>query len=307
MRVLIAEDDRISRRLIEKTLEKWGYTVVSCADGNEAWQILKENDAPRLAILDWMMPGLDGIEVCRRVRQMPDEVYRYLILLTAKAGKEDIIEGLDAGADDYLTKPFNSQELQVRLRAGRRIIELQSALLETRDKLKLQASHDPLTGLWNHEEILKTLGMELERSKREKTCVGVFMADIDHFKRVNDTHGHLAGDAVLRLLAERMKRSVRCYDVIGRVGGEEFLILAPDCDREEIAVLAERIRREVEAEPFDTAEGMLDVTISIGAACSSMFPGATDEELYAAADEALYRAKDAGRNNVQFAATPEKE
>ena len=307
MRVLIAEDDRISRRLIEKTLEKWGYTVVSCTDGNEAWETLQQQNAPRLVILDWMMPGIDGIEVCRRIRQMHDEVYRYLILLTAKSGKEDLIEGLNAGADDYLTKPFNSQELQVRLRAGRRIVELQSALLETRDKLRLQALHDPLTGLWNHGEILKTFKQELERSRRENTCVGVFMADIDHFKRVNDSHGHLAGDAVLRLLAERMQSSVRSYDSIGRVGGEEFLVVAPDCEPEEVASLAERVRQQVEAEPFDTAEGMLDVTISIGAACSSNLPTAGVEEIYAAADAALYRAKDAGRNNVQFACPNEKK
>jgi two-component system cell cycle response regulator len=204
MRILIAEDDPVSRRLLEAKLVNWGYEVVVTRDGNEAWQALQADDAPRLAILDWMMPGRDGVAVCREVRKGKGEPYTYLILLTAQAREEDLVTGMEAGADDYIAKPFKSSELKVRLRAGRRIIELQSELIAAREALRAQATHDPLTGLWNHEEILRILGLELVRAKREGRHVGVIMADLDHFKRVNDTYGHMGGDAVLRAAAKTM-------------------------------------------------------------------------------------------------------
>jgi len=301
MNILVADDDQISLRLLEATLIKWGYDVITCRDGEEAWSELQKDDAPALVILDWMMPGLDGLDLCRRIRRLQSECYCYVILLTAKTEKEDLIEGLEAGADDYLTKPFNRQELQVRLRAGRRILELQHALIVARDQMKELASHDTLTGLWNRGEIFRLLDKELERSLREKYSVTVVMADLDHFKRINDTYGHLAGDSVLRHIADRLRISLRQYDTIGRYGGEEFLIVVPDCDGEQAVALAERVRLAVGSAPINTPDGMLDVTLSLGVASSQQFSGAGSEQLVGAADAALYRAKLGGRNRVELA------
>jgi two-component system cell cycle response regulator len=301
MRILIAEDDPTSRRLLEATLVKWGYEVIVCSDGREAWEVLRQEGAPRFAILDWMMPQMDGVEVCRQVRQQQREDYVYIILLTAKAQKEDLVAGMDAGADDYITKPFNRQELRVRLRAGRRILELQEAMIAARDQAKEIASRDPLTGLWNRSEIFRVLENELARALREGTLLAVLMADLDHFKRINDTYGHLAGDSVLRAAAVRMREAARPYDTVSRYGGEEFVIVISDCDREKAIGIAERVRECIGGSPMDTSEGLLGVTISIGVATAVDFPGEDPNILLHAADAALYRAKDAGRNRVEIA------
>jgi two-component system, cell cycle response regulator len=298
MRILIAEDDKVSRRLLEVHLGKWGYEVVSACDGNEAWRILDSGAAPRLAILDWMMPGLDGSELCRRVRLAGKEPYTYIILLTALSGEENLCAGMDAGADDYLTKPLRVNELRVRLRAGRRIVDLQDELIAARESLRVKAAHDPLTGLWNHEEIISNLQRELARGRRAGNPVGVIMADIDHFKQVNDRFGHMAGDAVLRALADKMLLRMRSYDAVGRYGGEEFLIVLPGCDGENLAALAERLRWSICSVPVDTPEGDIPVTLSLGTVVSRV--GECDAgALIRAADQALYRAKSLGRNRVE--------
>ncbi|MFI5295695.1 MAG: diguanylate cyclase [Thermodesulfovibrionales bacterium] len=299
MRILIAEDDAVSRRLLEAKLTKWGYDVVITCNGEEAWNTLRAKDAPSMAVLDWMMPEIDGVEVCRRVRKESREPYTYIILLTTLQREEDIVIGMEAGADDYITKPFRSNELKVRLRAGRRILELQDELIEAREVLRAKAIHDPLTGLCNHEEILQILGIEMERAAREGTCVGVLMADLDHFKTVNDTYGHQAGDAVLRLTAKRMTAVMRPYDAIGRYGGEEFLLVAPGCDSESIFDLAERLRLCICHDAMDTPEGIISCRISIGAAVSSGQKRADMDSLIREADTALYRAKEKGRNRVE--------
>ena len=306
MRILIAEDDAVSRRLLEAKLVKWGYDVVVTCDGNEAWEALRSEDAPRLAILDWMMPGIDGVEVCRKVRMEIWEPYTYIILLTALHRDEDLVTGMDAGADDYITKPFKANELRVRLRAGRRIIELQNELIEAREALREKATHDPLTGLWNHEEILRILRRQLSRAEREGGDVSVIMADLDHFKKVNDTHGHMAGDAVLRLTSKRMLSMVRDYDYIGRYGGEEFLIVLPGCDSERALSFAERICQSIRGECMDIPEGMVPITISLGVATTCKGRKSDADSLVHAADLALYRAKKNGRNRVEIAADEEK-
>lgn len=293
MRVLIADDDPAALLLLESTLEDWGYEVVTARDGVDAWDVLRRADSPPLAILDWMMPGLDGVDVCRKVRQEGEAPYVYLILLTGKARTEDIVQGMESGADDYVGKPFEEQELKVRLRAGRRIVELHEAL-------RIQASRDALTGTWNRRMILDILQRESARAAREGTSVGVVMADLDHFKRINDTLGHPAGDAVLREASRRMEIALRPYDSLGRYGGEEFLIVLPGCDLPGALAAAERIRHAIAEDPVATPTGMTPISASLGATIGEG-PSLDADELIRIADEALYRAKRGGRNRVEVA------
>jgi diguanylate cyclase (GGDEF)-like protein len=286
-------------------LTKWGYDAVMARDGVEAWQVLQAPDAPRLAILDWMMPGMDGPEVCRRVRAADREPYIYILLLTARSDSQDLVAGMDAGADDYLTKPFNAQELRVRLRAGSRILDLQQELLMAREALREQATHDSLTGLLNRASILELLRNEISRAGRENHPVALLIADLDRFKQINDTLGHLAGDAVLREVARRMKSAVRRYDAVGRYGGEEFLIVIPGCDGDAACVQAERLREAIADGPIVDGSQALPVTCSIGVSWRSSPVGSDADGLVREADLALYRAKDRGRNCVEIAA-PER-
>jgi diguanylate cyclase (GGDEF)-like protein len=283
-------------------LRKWGYEVTVACDGAEALQILEREDAPALIILDWMMPGMTGLEVCQRIRQRGSEPYIYILLLTSKSQKEDLIEGMDAGADDYITKPFDQNELQVRLRAGTRLVDLQAQLLSAREALREQATRDSLTHLWNRSSIIEALTRELARSERELSPVGVVIVDLDHFKHINDNHGHPAGDAVLREAARRMQSSVRQYDSIGRYGGEEFLILLPRCGEAESYSQAERLRKQLAQTEICFNDTSLRITASFGV--TAAIPGQpwTAEGLIRKADEALYVAKNSGRNRVEVLA-----
>jgi two-component system, cell cycle response regulator len=301
VKVLIAEDDMVSRRLLEASLTRWGYGVAVTRDGFEAWEVLQGTDPPPLAILDWMMPGMDGVEVCRKVRQRGQEPYIYLLLLTTKGRKENIIEGLDAGADDYLTKPFDPHELQVRLRTGKRIVTLQAELIEARETLRIQATHDPLTGLWNRRAILDILANELARSRREGVPVAVVIADLDHFKRINDSYGHMVGDTALCEAVSRMRGLLRPYDAIGRYGGEEFLMVLPGCTSQDALKLAERLRIGIGQEPVKIPGGTIALTSSLGVAASDAIAVPDATALIRAADTALYRAKAGGRNYVELA------
>jgi two-component system cell cycle response regulator len=305
MRILIADDSVVSRHLLDATLRKWGYEVVVACDGMEAWNVLQAPDAPQLAVLDWVMPGLTGPEICRRVREHTKgrESYTYILLLTSKSLKEDLIEGLEAGADDYLTKPFDQHELKVRLRAGTRIISLEHQLVAAKEELRDQATKDFLTRIWNRSSILGILERELVRGGRERRPVGVVLADLDHFKAVNDTFGHFAGDAVLREFARRMQSSMRSYDAIGRYGGEEFLIILPGCDQLCTSGQAERLRMALDSEPMMINDKPRTVTSSFGA--TSWVPGSPEspEALIRIADDALYVAKHGGRNRVVYQQT----
>lgn len=299
MKVLIAEDDAVSRRILEVFLEKLGYEVVVTTNGAEALEALQKPEAPRMAILDWMMPGTDGMEVCRQIRQRGPESYVYVLLVTAKTQQQDIIDGLEGGADDYLTKPYNIYELKARLRAGLRVVELQAQLMEARDGFQFQATHDVLTGLLNRQGILEQLDTELARASRDQRQIGIVMSDLDYFKKINDAHGHLAGDAVLRQVASRMRSVVRVYDHIGRYGGEEFLVVLPGCAEEGALHQAERLRACVSASPIVTSEARFPVTLSLGVASAA--PGQNQMDLLRVADEALYRAKRNGRDRIEMA------
>lgn len=296
-RVLVAEDDAMFRRILRSWLESWGYQVTLAEDGAKALEILKEELAPQLLILDWMMPELNGVELCRLIREWDRSPYQYILLVTAKDDKQDLIRGLEAGADDYLTKPFDKNELRARLRTGRRILTLQDDQSKILEQLRVQATHDGLTGIWNRGAIMELLRSEFDRVIRSGGDLCVLMLDLDHFKRVNDTYGHQAGDAVLREVGRRVQKVVRSCDLVGRYGGEEFLIVLPGCSGEQVEVCAERIRAAVCSEPI-AAEGLeISVTASIGAVVADTLHQ-KEKEALSAADSALYEAKNQGRDRV---------
>ena len=299
-KILIAEDDPISRRLLEVFLNRWGYDVAVAASGTEALDLLDQIDAPRLAVLDWMMPGLEGVQVCRKIRERKDRPYVYILLLSARAQKEDLLLGLESGADDYLTKPFDAPELRARLHVGQRILQLQDGLMAAGAELLFRATHDSLTGISNRGVILDILRREHSRQVREGGSFGIVLLDVDHFKSVNDTYGHLRGDTVLQEVVRRVTSTVRAYDTVGRYGGEEFLIVAPSSGAEGILRLSERVRLAIEATPIKTDAGEISVTVSLGLAVSSEAAPLDPELMLSTADEALYRAKADGRNRSEM-------
>jgi two-component system, cell cycle response regulator len=296
MRILIADDDLTSRTVLAAVLRKVGYEVTQTADGAEAWEELQKPDAPRMAVLDWMMPVMDGLEVVRRVRALPTDQPPYIIMLTSKGEKADIIAGLDNGADDYLAKPFNTNELRARVGVGRRLVEMQSELRQARNALAHQATHDPLTGILNRRAVESSLARELAREQRHHNGLAVGICDIDHFKKVNDTYGHPVGDEVLCGVVRLLEDGLREYDCLARVGGEEFLVITPDVRAGGADELFGRLRETVEHHPIPTRAGQVSVTISIGVRIVQ--EDDTLDALLAAADTALYRAKNTGRNRV---------
>jgi two-component system cell cycle response regulator len=303
MKILIADDDSVSRLLMQRTLEKFGYEVVVAVNGRAAAEILSQSDGPRLAVVDWMMPELDGPGLCREVRRNQHESsYVYILMLTSKQDSEDIVIGLEAGADDYITKPCHLAELRARLHTGRRILSLEETLVHAREEMRFQATHDALTTLWNRVSILSLVRREFHRAEREGHPTSLLLCDIDHFKRVNDEYGHLVGDAVLEEVSRRLIASVRNYDAVGRYGGEEFLILLGDCDVAGMRARAEDIRSAIATVPIETESGALSLSISIGAmTCENLTANVPLEPILAEVDTALYRAKAEGRNRVVLA------
>ncbi|MEN6392051.1 MAG: diguanylate cyclase [Syntrophomonas sp.] len=295
MRILIAEDEPISRKLLQNSLLDWGYDVVVARDGQEALTILEEDGRPNLAVLDWMMPGADGPDICRWLRSRETASYVYVILLTGRNQEGDLVRGLESGADDYMLKPFNSEELKYRLRIGQRIIEQEQKIIR-------MASIDDLTGLLNRRNFWERMEAEMNRLRREKGMVGFIISDIDHFKNVNDTYGHSAGDLVLQQFAQCLQDNCRIYDYVGRYGGDEFIIGVPGASLLETVEIAERIRNSIQntSIPILGSEEIIKITASFGV--DAMNLGSENEqqmeELINHADEALYLAKGQGRNRI---------
>jgi diguanylate cyclase (GGDEF)-like protein len=297
LKILVADDDPVTRTLLENHLRQWGHEVVAAEDGESAWQELIKDDPPKIAILDWMMPKRDGLDICTALRESEQDSYVYIIFLTSRSAKEDVVKGLDAGADDYIVKPFDYNELRTRVRAGARIVKLQDELRAALKVSEFRATHDSLTGLLNRPAILEVLGKELSRARRTQTPLSVVMADIDHFKQINDVYGHAAGDQVLRQAAQRITSSIRQYDHCGRYGGEEFLVVLPGCDRSSARDIAERLRHNVCKSDIPIEDKAVRVTLSLGLA--EYRQGQDVDALIKEADAALYRAKQQGRNRVE--------
>lgn len=296
----MVDDSPVYRHLITRHLREWEFEATTASSGLEAWKILQSPRGPTLVLLDWVMPDMDGLELCRKVRERSSaDSYAYIILLTGKDGRGDLVRAMDAGADDYLVKPFDEQELKARLLVGTRILGLHQELVEAREVMRFSATHDGLTGLSNRTEIVKMLHRELERGRREKKALTVIMADIDYFKKVNDELGHLAGDEVLTEVGRRLGLEKRGYDGIGRYGGEEFLIIMPGCDNVSALVRADQIRSAVSLKPIHTSVKPRTITMSMGVAVADGCKQVDALALLRQADHGLYKAKHSGRNRVE--------
>lgn len=294
MQIMIVEDDPISRRILEGFLNKWGYDTVSVRNGSEAWGLVQSMEIPNIIISDWMMPNLTGIELCERIRNLESTGYIYFILLTTKTEKKDLIRGLESGADDFIVKPFDHEELRSRIKIGERIIRLEQRIVSL-------ANTDYLTGVLNRRAFMERFGAELNRCLHKKQSLSVVLADIDHFKRVNDEYGHLAGDFILKRFAEVLDARRRPYDILGRYGGEEFIICLPETGTAQAAGIAGRMRKEVADTGFSLPGGdaAIRITASFGVFSEAVRSQHTPEALIKAADDALYRAKEKGRNRVE--------
>ncbi|MFB3922382.1 MAG: diguanylate cyclase [Terriglobia bacterium] len=308
MKILIAQDDELSRNLLRTTLAYWGHEVVVASDGTAAWEELTKPGAPHMAILEKRLGGVNGMEVCRKVRARASEVPVYIMLATVPGHAQEITEGMQAGADDFLTKPLDADELMVRLRIAKRVLQMEEELGNAQGAIRYQTTHDPLTGLANRSAVIDALKRELARARREGNPVGVFLAKVDHLKEINEKHGHTAGDAVLREAARRLRSIVRPYDTVGRYGGEEFLVIVPGCGEKSTLGQGERLRTAVAAEEMDVSawgsyssanEGNLRMTLSLGVATSEGVIEA--ERLLRAAEAALARANQSGHDRVELA------
>lgn len=291
MHILIVDDDRIQHLILRNQLARLGYDVREAANGADAWAQLQYQPSP-IVITDWMMPGLDGPELIARIRAADFPGYTYVILLTSKDDRTDMIAGLDAGADDYLIKPCASDELRARVAIGARIVDLERRLRTERDT-------DTLTGLRNRGAITMTVETELARTQRLGEPLSLTLLDIDHFKQVNDMYGHPVGDQALRLIAAVVRQHVRPYDMVGRWGGEELLLLT-SATLADAAVIAERVRAKIAATPLMLADGQqITLTASFGVASTEQDGARTLDRLIHAADTALYHAKADGRDCVR--------
>jgi two-component system cell cycle response regulator len=297
MKILVAEDDIGSRRLVTVRLSAAGHEVVEAKDGQAAWELF-QREPFQIVVTDWMMPRLDGPGLIQKIRSGSQENYTYIILLTAIDDKPNVVIGLEAGADEYLTKPFDSKELIARVASGERIIKLEEQLIKARHQMEVLAMHDGLTGLLNRRAIEEHATTELTLARRKERPLSVILLDIDYFKDINDQYGHAVGDQALRSLTEILTKNLRQYDRIGRWGGEEFIVILPDTEISEAVTIAERMRCMTAETKFPLENsGHFSIQLSLGVACAfHTYPPLA--KLVHAADLALYQAKQTGRNRV---------
>jgi diguanylate cyclase (GGDEF)-like protein len=298
--ILAADDSPVYRRLIQQSLAQGPYNVVLAKNGREAASLFAQHHPP-VVVTDWTMPDMTGLDLCRLIRTEYPDVYSHFILLTSHNNKERVIEGLAAGANDYLTKPFHTGELLARIDVGRRIVELHREIQEKNRLLEQMSLTDSLTGLPNRRALEMWAKRQLSAAARHKFPLWIIMADLDHFKRVNDTYGHDAGDRVLKGFAEILKTETRRSDICGRLGGEEFLIMLAHIEQDNVAVALERIRMRLELKKFTLAGCVISVTASFGVSKFSGSESLDFDVLAMSADSALYRAKKNGRNRIEVA------
>lgn len=301
MRILIAEADTVTRRVLETALIQWGHNVAGCADGPAALQLLLGATPFDFALLDWSLPELDGPKICHAVGKQ-SAVQTYLLLLCKPDSDQAPLAALAAGADDVLTKPVDADQLQLRLKAGQKVVELRRELTAAQETIRVKTTQDPVTGLWNREALVDSMDRELERARREGAPLGFVLFDVDDFRLVNDTLGRRAGDGALRQVGQRLRHSLRPYDVLGRYGGDQFLAILPGCDETFAAALAERLRTSVSAQPIALNEGTIRITLSAGvAAAGGMQERRPADALACAAEAALYKAKLPGQHSLALA------
>ena len=300
-RILIVEDDPVAKTILSSVLRKEGYSFDVASNGQEAIDKFSEDFFP-IIITDWLMPEMDGIELCHLIRSMKIDRYIYIILVTGQGSPEDVIKGLDAGADDYIVKPINHAELRVRIKGARRILDLEARLKNSLAQSHDLAIHDPLTGAFNRVYMDKHLALELTRCNRYQRPLTVIMCDLDHFKKVNDSYGHLAGDEVLKCCVNIITSSLRQgIDWVARYGGEEFVIVLPETVQAMAQILAERLRAKIASSPVNVSGCEIDVTSSFGLATVAPLVDGVPiymEQILKIADTCLYQAKENGRNQV---------
>lgn len=298
MQVIIVDDDPVSRQILKGILRKSGYEVIEMPDGQAAWEYLQKEPA-RLVITDWIMPRMDGLELIQKIRAAQSPNYVYILILTGKDDKSDVVDGLNAGADDYLTKPFHINELRARVKIGERILDLESNLKNARDQMEEMAMHDSVTGLWNRRAIYIHTEAEFNRARRDSASVSLMLIDIDHFKEINDQYGHINGDRALQYVAENIGMNVRSYDWAGRWGGDEFLVILPGTSEQEAVVIANRIRENIDSSQVQLSSGeKVPLQVSIGVIDWDLGHSFALDTAIQMVDEALYTAKKSGRNRV---------
>ena len=295
MKILIADDEPTSLMMMGRMLRQSGYEVSTACNGTEVVEEVLDANGPRLLLLDWMMPELSGPEVCQAIRTEARNSYVYIILLTARDTKDDLVRGLEAGADDYLTKPCHPDELRARLRTGQRVLHLEDRLIEARNQMQTRATYDALTSLLNRGAILERLAARVSHPPPQPCAV--ILCDVDHFKSVNDTHGHPVGDEVLREVAQRLQRLAGNADAAGRYGGEEFLLVLDHCAQDHVQQRAEEVCAAIRSTPIQTSAGPLSITISAGGMTIDHTATSANQVLQQV-DLLLYQAKRAGRNRA---------
>jgi diguanylate cyclase (GGDEF)-like protein len=302
--ILVVDDDVVSRTVVEKHLTKAGFSVATASNGKEALEQFDRLFFP-IVLTDWMMPGIDGPHLCRLIREKKTDGYVFIILITARDSKTDIVSGLESGADDYLTKPIHPAELVARIKTGIRILKLEQSLKMANEEIRLLSITDPLTGCFNRGYLNERFPQELRRALRYSHPLSVVLTDIDFFKKVNDTYGHQAGDVVLKVFANCIDQQIRKkIDWVVRYGGEEFMIILPETSRSGAHSMAERLRQAVSEKKITIGDATISITASFGGTCvtfgSKKYTNTTMDDLVYLADEKLYQSKESGRNCIHI-------